>query len=369
MTARDRSIDTLRAAAIVGVVLGHWLVSAIVADPVEPTALHGASALGAHPVLVPASWLLQMLGPFFFAGGFAAAVKRSGSRSGGGPRLSRLKPVLVVAAVWVPAMLLLYGVGAPVSTQRLILSLVTHPFWFLIAYLLLSFAAPYLRRAVVRGGAWIVLPMIAFVGLVDLLRPQHLRWLELLAVPIGWAVPYVLGMALALGRLPRHAGGFLATGGVLGGAALVLFAGYPASAVGVPGDRFSNLDPPSLFTMALAAAQIGVFLLIRSRLSGPRIDRPVRALNGAAMTVYCWHQTALLLVTFAGLLFGRLPGLLDEPDTLAWIAIRCAWLAVFALALLLLVRVFHRFEAPAGSRPTRTSATDEPPSYTPSRSA
>ncbi|BCJ38347.1 hypothetical protein Athai_58500 [Actinocatenispora thailandica] len=74
--ARDRTVDALRAVAIAGVVLGHWLVSAIVADPDRPAALHGASPLSALPALAPASWLFETLGLFFVAAGYAAARPR-----------------------------------------------------------------------------------------------------------------------------------------------------------------------------------------------------------------------------------------------------------------------------------------------------
>jgi hypothetical protein len=139
---------------------------------------------------------------------------------------------------------------------------------------------------------------------------------------------------------------------VAGGAVLVSLAGYPASAVGVPGAAWSNLDPPSLFTLALGAAQLGAFLLLRPWLARllrrPAVWAPVAALNLAAMTVYCWHQSALLLVTFAGLPVGGLPGLLDAP-TGDWPAYRLLWLPLFALVLAGLCSLFHRFEArPAG---------------------
>jgi hypothetical protein len=135
---------------------------------------------------------------------------------------------------------------------------------------------------------------------------------------------------------------------------VVSLGGYPASAVGVPGAGWSNLDPPSLFTLALGAAQLGGFLLLRPWLARllrrPAAWAPVAALNLAAMTLYCWHQSALLLVTFAALLFGVPPGLLDTP-TGDWPAYRLLWLPVFALVLAGLCSLFHRFEArPAGRR-------------------
>jgi hypothetical protein len=360
---RDRTVDALRAAAIAGVVLGHWLVSAVVADPDRPAALHGASPLSTLPALAPASWLFETLGLFFVAAGYAAARPRrstvhSGSRVDGRaalrwltrPSVVRLGvPVLVLAAVWLPALLALDAAGAPASTRHLVVSLVTHPLWFLAVYLVLAAAAPLLRRLVFHCGLWSVLPAVLAVAAVDAARGGGLpAWLAPVATPIAWAVPYLFGMALSRG-LTRRGGATLLAGGIAGGAVL-LWLGYPASAVGVPGDRWSNLDPPSLFALALAAAQLGAFLLVRPwlarLLSRPAAWAPVAGLNRAAMTVYCWHQSALLLVTFAAVPVGPLPGLLDRP-TGSWVAHRLWWLPVFAGVLVALCRLFHRRERPA----------------------
>ncbi|GAA0222077.1 acyltransferase family protein [Cryptosporangium japonicum] len=342
---RDRTIDALRAVAILGVVLGHWLVSALVSDPAQPADVHGASPLGETPALAPATWLFETLGPFFFAGGYAAArsIRGRAFRPWFGTRFVRLgRPVVVLAAVWLPAMLLLRVIGAPESTRHVVRSLVTHPLWFLLVFLLLTALTPLLRAAVLRHRTWTAAPLVALVALGDLLH------LGSGTTPVGWAVPYVLGIALAEGVLPRRAGAVLAAAGATAMAALVLGLGYPASAVGVPGAGRSNLDPPSLFALALAAVQIGLFLLIRGRLAGwlrrPPVWAPVVLLNVFAMTVFCWHQSALLLTSFGGLLVGRLPGLLDEPSGW-WPVHRLLWLPVFAAVLIALCSAFHRLES------------------------
>ena len=348
---RDRTVDALRAVATLGVVLGHWLVSALVLDPYRPAALRGASPLSSSPGLAPASWFFQTLGLFFFAGGYAAArgIRTRDHLPWLMSRLSRLiRPVLVLAAVWLPALLLLRPAGAPRCTRQAVWSLVTHPLWFLAVYLLLTALTPILRAAVLRYGWWAALPPVAAVAATDAVRSRGLPpALELAVVPVAWAAPYVLGVALAEGRLSGRAGIMLLPLGVTGCAVLVLLVGYPASAVGVPGEGWSNLDPPSSFTLSLAAAQLGGFLLLRPWLARllrrPAVWAPVAALNLAAMTLFCWHQTALLLVTFAGLLAGALPGLLDAP-TGDWPAYRALWLPVFALVLTGLCALFHRFE-------------------------
>ncbi|BCJ27542.1 acyltransferase family protein [Actinocatenispora sera] len=367
---RDRTVDALRAAAITGVVLGHWLVSATVTDPDRPAALHGASPLSTLPALAPVSWLFETLGLFFVAAGYAAARPREATGHGNvradgravlrwlaRPSVVRLGvPVLVLAAVWLPGLLVLDLAGAPATTRHLVVSLVTHPLWFLVVYLVLAAAAPPLRRLVCRWGLWSALPAVLAVAAVDAARGGGLpAWVAPVATPIAWSAPYLFGIALAQGRLSRRGGGVLLAGGVAGGA-LLLRLGYPASAVGVPGDHWSNLDPPSLFALALAAAQLGLFLLVRPwlarLLARPAAWAPVAGLNRAALTVYCWHQSALLLVTFAAVPLGPLPGLLDRP-TGSWVVHRLWWLPVFVATLVALCRLFHRPPSRSSARPAR----------------
>ena len=113
---RDRAVDALRALAIAGVILGHWMVTALVLTHGRSGgALHDASPLAAMPALTPVSWIFQTLAIFFCVGGYAAARSyRGGYRSWLRQRLARLsRPVAVLAAVWVPLITGLYlgGVG------------------------------------------------------------------------------------------------------------------------------------------------------------------------------------------------------------------------------------------------------------------
>jgi hypothetical protein len=355
---RDRTVDALRAVAMLGVVIGHWLVSALVADPGRPGVLTNHSPLSGMPGAAPVSWLLQLLGPFFFAGGYAAA---RGSRGRAAlpwlaGRLRRLGlPVLALAAVFVPLLAALPALGVPGPTRQVVWSLVSHPLWFLLVYLLLTALTPVLRSLTVRCGLWWLVPLVGTIGLIDTMRPAGLpSWLALAVVPVGWAVPYVLGIGLAEGALTERAGAVLLPAGVVAGAALIA-TGYPASAVGVPGDGWSNLDPPSLFTLALAAAQLGLFLLVRGRLARllrrPAAWAPVALLNLAAMTIFCWHQSALLAVSFAGLPFGQVPGLLS-PVGADWFALRLLWFPAFAAVLVGFCLLFHRVET-LGARRAR----------------
>ena len=112
-TGRDRGVDALRALAIVGVVLGHWLVTALVVRP--DGTLRTASPLATLTGLAPISWLLQTLALFFFAAGFAAATPRpappgrarrapAGGTAAGCDGLGR--PAAAFLALWALAALL-----------------------------------------------------------------------------------------------------------------------------------------------------------------------------------------------------------------------------------------------------------------------
>ena len=114
---RDRAVDALRAFAILGVVLGHWLVTALVADG---GSLHASSPLQRMPWLAPISWAFQTLAVFFLVGGHVATGSYMAARAKGTPyrqwltaRLSRLfRPVAAVLVLWTIAATALFLSGA-----------------------------------------------------------------------------------------------------------------------------------------------------------------------------------------------------------------------------------------------------------------
>lgn len=330
---RDRTVDAARAFAICGVVGGHWLVTGLVTGP---DGWHTASPLSAMPQLAPLTWLFQTLGLFFFAGGFAAARSRGGAGSGRRTRERLLASLLPLLAGW--AVVLGAGVvlGAPAATLETTARLVISPLWFLIPYLALRIAARPLCQAVQRyGPAVAVVPAVIVAGADGGLLPG---WL---AVPAAWAVPWLLGSAVALGRWGgRRAPVLLLLGGAALLALLILVGGYPVSAVGVPGEGQSNLSPPSLVAVALAVTQTGGFLALRGAVGGllrrPSVARAVTRLNRVAVPVYLGHLSVLLAA--AALVGTRVPGLVGAPDGPAWVAARLAWLPILALGLALAIR-------------------------------
>ncbi|MFI7408608.1 acyltransferase [Streptomyces sp. NPDC049627] len=360
---RDRAVDALRAFAILGVVLGHWLVTALVSDG-GGADLHTASPLHSMPWLAPISWVFQTLAVFFLVGGHVATRGYTSARARGTTygrwltsRLSRLlKPVAAVLTLWTVASVLLLLSGTSTDTVHTLLKLALSPLWFLLVFAALTAATPLLVRL---NPLW----PLAVVLHVDLLRfglgaPAWLGWVNVAA---GWLVPYTLGAAWTRGELERRrAGWILLTGGAAATAALVAWAGYPAAMVGVPGAGISNLNPPTLAAVTFGLAQCGLALLLREPLRRA-MRRPVAwaavaLLNLSAMTIFLWHQTALMATTATGLLVGRLPGLHTLPDNLLWVAARLAWLPVFTAALALCWTTFRGYEQgprrPTG-RPSR----------------
>src|SRR5436305_377306 len=128
-----------------------------------------------------------------------------------------------------------------------------------------------------------------------------LSWVGWVDLPAGWLVPYLIGIAWAQCSLRgRRVPALMLAVGAAATAALIAWAGYPASMVGVNGAHISNLNPPTLAAVTFGIAQCGLALLLRDRLA---------------------------------LLAGRVPGLLTAPASPLWIAERLARLPAFAITL------------------------------------
>jgi hypothetical protein len=371
---RDRAIDGLRALAILGVVVGHWLVMAVTVA--GDGALRSTSPLLHLPALAPASWALQLLGLFFLVGGYSAAGSLRRARSRGqsygawlSARLLRLaRPVAAATAALGAALPALALLGVPSGTLRTTAVLVSQPLWFVGVYGLITALTPLALALDRRLGALAALPPLLVVAAVDLLRYGPWReavpgWLGMVNVLPGWGFAYLLGVAWAGGRIGRRGAVLLAAAGAALGLLLVLRLGYPASMVGVPGAGRVNSHPPSLLVLALAAAQSGLAIGLRERLGrllrAPGRWAAVALVNLNAMTIFCWHQVALMALSGAVLAVapaGGVPGLHDAPDGLAWVLWRIAWLPAHLAVLAGFVAAARRFEGPWGfPRPVKAA--------------
>ncbi|MER6028242.1 acyltransferase [Streptomyces sp. NPDC001851] len=400
---RDRAIDTLRALAVLGVVIGHWLVTGVVLR--ASGHLMGDSPLSHMPAFTPVSWMLQPLAVFFFIGGRVAAqgyatarFRGAGYREWLGRRMRRLlQPVAALLIVWTLVTIGLIAAGIAHETIHTLLKLVLSPLWFILVFAALTAATPLVYRA----GRRLALSAGLLVAVLDLtyFASGESDWAGTLRsanVLAGWLVPYCLGAVWAAGGFARRrSSAALLAAGLIGAAGLILWGGYPASMVGVPGERMSNLDPPSLAALAFGCAQCGAALLLCGplrRMTGghpPAAGDAIREegrreegratpaqfawaavamLNLSAVTVFLWHQTAMLETTVVVLGFDRpFLGLHTSPDHPAWALARLGWIPLFFLMLVALCAVFRGLEnasrtrrAPKASRTARPQAGPAP---------
>lgn len=356
---RDRYVDLLRVASLGTVVLGHWLMAAVSTDGI-------GNLLALVPGLQVLTWGLQVMPVFFFVGGFSHALsyrslarRSSGSTrttSAGGSlyaaflraRLRRLlRPTLVFVLVWAAAALAvqLAGRGAGGLTGAA-LRLVTQPLWFIGIYLAMVACTPPLLKLHERYGWAAFAAPAAAAAAVDVLRfAAGVPYVEFLNFAFVWLAVHQLGFLRADGRIRRPAA--LAAAGLAGAVLLVAHGPYPLSMVGMPGEKVSNMAPPTLALLAHGTWLVGAVQLLAGPatawLARPRVWRGVVAANGIAMTAFLWHLTAMLAVYAAQLALG-VP--LPEPATAAW------WTQVPVRILLaaaltgVLVALFRRFEAP-----------------------
>ncbi|WP_392891298.1 acyltransferase family protein [Streptomyces sp. LN699] len=358
---RDRYVDLLRVASLATVVLGHWLMAAVGPDGM-------GNLLGIVPDLQPVTWAFQVMPVFFFVGGFSHALSyRSLTRTTDGPvyavflraRLQRLlRPTLVFVGVWTACALVVQLAGAdrgPLAGAAL--RLVTQPLWFIGIYLAMVAFTPPLLKLHERHGWAAFAGLAGAAALTDVLRfALGVPYVEFLNFAFVWLAVHQLGFLRADGRLTRPA--VLAAAGLAGAALLVAYGPYPLSMVGMPGEKVSNMAPPTLALLCHGMWLVGaVQLLARPAaawVARPRVWRGVVAANGIAMTAFLWHLTAMLAV-YAGQIGLGLA--LPEPAGAAWWAQVPVRLLLAAALTGVLVAAFRRFEAPvrggagAGSGP------------------
>src|SRR5690606_37515356 len=304
---RDRYADLLRLYSIGMVVLGHWVVALLT--------VHGAGSVTTSLPLALSTWVWQVMGLFFFVGGFAHARALNKPNAGHRPRTADfararayrlLPPALVLLAVWSVLALLMHAAGLTDGVFAVGLQLITIPLWFLGVYLVIVLAAPAMMRLHLRYGTWPVVAALAVaVAAVDAVRlATGVMQIGLANLLFVWLAVHQLGFGYADGTLlrgGRRTAGLLAAGG-LAGAALLVFgtSAYPVLRVGLPGNEVSNTAPPTLALLAQSFFLVGTALLLRGAgtalVARPKAWFAVATGNSMIMTVFCWHLTACYLV-------------------------------------------------------------------------
>ena len=354
---RDRYVDFLRAASIVVVMLGHWMMAVIARRD-------GTWELGNLLTEFRGAWLLtwvfQVMPVFFFVGGFSNKVTLDAlERRGSGfaefvaTRTWRLlKPVLVLLAIWLPvATFAQYAAVIDLTLLRQATTVVTQPLWFIGIYLIVTALASPMRRLHQRFDVGVLIGLITGAVVVDVLRFRAgIESIGYLNFGFVWLFAHQLGYFYADGTLTRLPSRLLWAGAIGGLMALVLltrFGPYPLSMVGLPGELVSNMNPPTICLMALAIWQVSALMLVRLRVTA-RLQRPrtwgmVIAANSMIMTMFLWHLSALMIAAITLLPLG-----FPQPDvgTLSWWVLRPLWLAILCAVTALFVYLLGRFERP-----------------------
>jgi fucose 4-O-acetylase-like acetyltransferase len=389
---RNRWIDFLRAASIVAVVLGHWLIGIIAWDG---GIIRTTSAIGVTPFLWLATWFLQVMPIFFFVGGFSNLVAYDATRRRGESswvfirgRVDRLlRPSIVFLCVWAVVMVVLHltdtgaQAGPPLwGDTRLLRGVLppgaTVPFgplWFLAVYLVVVSVSPWTVALHRRFGMWVPLVMAVGAVVVDVIAfgfdHPALRWVNVAFILL---FPHQMGHAYAAGTLerwPRRAFWAMVVGGLFGlfvltnpdvfrwiggDARFTWFPGighYPKSLLGTDVELVSNAYPPTVPFLLGGVWSIGAVMLLRERgrawLEHPRPWKVTIYLNSVIMTLFLWHMTAYLIAILLlwPLGFGH-----ETDSTLRWWLERSVWVLVPGVILAGLVAIFGRFERPRGSR-------------------
>jgi len=159
-------------------------------------------------------------------------------------------------------------------------------------------------------------------GAVDILRFRYDHdELALLNMIFVWGLCHQLGFFYRhVVDSRRTVDWSLMLAGLFGLAGLVGSGLYPGSMVGVPGEKTSNMAPPTLCIVALVLFQAGVIEVIRPaierRLTLPSWKRVSTVINRFSLPLFLFHSTGMALhraVSYA--LFGENEA--REP-TLGW---------------------------------------------------
>ncbi|GAA2845230.1 hypothetical protein GCM10010517_01600 [Streptosporangium fragile] len=328
---RDKYVDWLRAFSLLVVVVWHWAFTILEWGPAGPSP---TSPLGFTSGLWILTWLLQVLPLFFYVGGHVHLLSwnRACERGVGlgtfvWRRIRSLAvPALALAGTWAVLGAIVAQAFGVRWMDRVVL-LVISPLWFIGVYLVLIALLPvalWLHRR------FDVLALIWLAGaalVVDVLRLRYgyeaVGWLNMVIV---WGLAHQAGFFYdRVVALPRRFDVAILWTGLFALFGLVYSGIYPGSMVGVPGDKLSNMAPPTFVIVALLVFQIGLVEVVRPTmehlLERPGWQRVNETVNRFALPLFLFHTTGMAIwVALTWWLFGGGPaGRVTPPDLFWWL--------------------------------------------------
>jgi peptidoglycan/LPS O-acetylase OafA/YrhL len=317
---RNAYVDWLRALSLIVVVLWHWAFTIVRWRADGP---HATSPLQFTRGFWILTWLLQVMPLFFYIGGHVHLLSWERARAKGvglaafvGRRLRQLAvPATILLGVWV-------ALGAAASWSfnwhwvGRAVRLVVSPLWFLAVYLGLIALLPVALWLHRRFGVLVLVWLAGTAMAVDVLRfKYHIAGIGWLNMVLVWGLAHQAGFFYQkVVDAPRQLDWSLLWAGLFGLVGLVFSGLYPGSMVGVPGERFSNMAPPTFLIVALLIFQIGVVEVLRPRmaliLERPRWRVANDLINRFALPLFLFHMTGMAVSRF---LVWLATGNLDDP--------------------------------------------------------
>ncbi|SOJ52588.1 hypothetical protein MSIMFB_00101 [Mycobacterium simulans] len=343
---RDRAIDVIRITALIGVVVGHTVMATSV---IRDGVLIWDNLLTTSATFRALTWIFQIMPLFFFAGVAACEASwRPGTNWGGWlmKRCTRLfRPVFYYLGFWAIALTVLCPM-LPRHVYEPIAGISIQLLWFLGAYVLVLAAMPLLRR--ITTTARLAAGVVAVYGAVAIVDAVRLPWPA--TTPLGylnmavWLVPGMFGIAYRRQLLTGRAALGTAVALLAVDVALLRWGPYEMSLVGVEGQHFPNMSPPSLLlaghAIILSALAIAAAPAIARWARRPRVWWWTAVGISGAMTLYLWHMPALLGVH---LVFDDL-GYPRFPDQQHFVVISAAQLVILAALIAVLFTALRPLE-------------------------
>ena len=303
-------IDFVRGASLVVVVVWHWAFTILRWEADGP---HATNPIGFTKGLWIITWVAQVMPLFFFVGGWSNYAAYEKAQAEGVSKRTfvteRLKDLLAPAffliAVWWGVLI---GISALVelSWLRTSIILILSPLWFAFSYAFVVVFFPMFLALHKRYSYLVPVWLAGLAALIDIARfthkVPHVGWLNMIVV---WGLAHQLGFFYnTLKTAPRRVYYAMSWSGLFFLLALVWSGIYPGSMVGVPGDKFSNMAPPSLAIVALVILQVGLLLSVRewieARLETPRWSKFVKLMRTYAMPLYLLHTSGLAIFLVGG---------------------------------------------------------------------
>lgn len=262
-------------------------------------------------------------------------------------------PTIAFAATWLALATLLTAVADDSALVSDVTRIAAQPLWFLAVYLLVVAVAPLQLRLHRAHPALGVVAVIGVVVALDTLRlsevapgPAVVNYLAVFLVAQALGFAHAEGRFDGVGARPAL---LVAAGSAVALVTLTTVGPFPVSMIGLPGQRISNMSPPTAAVLVLTVLQASLLLAARGPLTAwldrPRVWRATVVANLVVLSTFLWHLSAYIAVGAALLALG-LP--VVEVGTTDWWLQKVALIVLSAAALGAVVAVVSPLERWSG---------------------